>query len=130
MVGLVKRRGHNIQFCWVPAHVGVQGNEHADQLAKSAVSRSPTRHPIPFRDFYAVIRNSMRRSWQQKWDAIGPNKLRELTNSTRPSWSYAGLSRKFQTLLCRLRVGHTRLTHGFLMSGDHQPFCDDCLVPL
>ena len=33
-------------------------------------------------------------------------------------------------LLCRLRVGHTRLTHGFLMSGDHQPFCDDCLVPL
>ena len=22
------------------------------------------------------------------------------------------------------------MTHGFLMSGDHQPFCEDCLVPL
>ena len=22
------------------------------------------------------------------------------------------------------------MTHGFLMAGEHQPFCDDCLVPL
>ena len=127
---LTKRRGHCIQFCWVPAHVGVQGNERADQLAKAAVSRSPTRYPIPFRDFHTIIKNALRRSWQQEWDEVGPNKLKELTSSTHPSWSYAGLSRNFETLLCRLRIGHTRLTHGFLMSGDHQPYCDDCLVPL
>ena len=63
---LTKRRGHCIQFCWVPAHVGVQGNERADQLAKAAVSRSPTRYPIPFRDFHTIIKNALRRSWQQK----------------------------------------------------------------
>ena len=91
----------------MPAHVGVQGNERADQLAKSAVSRSPTRYPIPFRDFHTIIKNALRRSWQQEWDEVGPNKLKELTSSTHPSWSYAGLSRKFETLLCRLRIGHT-----------------------
>ena len=32
-------------------------------------------------------------------------------------------------MLCRLRIGHTHFSHGFLMSGDFQPFCDDCLVP-
>ena len=127
---LTKRRGHNIQFCWVPAHVGIRGNERADQLAKAAVSRSPSRHPIPFKDFYAVIKFAIRRIWQEKWDDIGQNKLRELTSSTRPSWSYAGLPRKWETMLCRLRIGHTRLTHGFLMSGDPQPFCKDCLVPM
>ena len=29
-----------------------------------------------------------------------------------------------------LRIGHTRLTHGYVMSRDYQPCCDDCLVPL
>ncbi len=28
------------------------------------------------------------------------------------------------------RMGCTRLTHGYLMSLETQPFCDDCLVPL
>ena len=40
------------------------------------------------------------------------------------------MPRKKETTLCRLRIGHTRLTHGHLMSRDPQPFCDDCLVPL
>ena len=39
------------------------------------------------------------------------------------------MSRRKETALCRLRIGHTRLTHSFLMSGDPPPFCEDCLVP-
>ena len=39
------------------------------------------------------------------------------------------MSRRKETALCRLRIGHTRFTHGFLMSRDPPPFCDDCLVP-
>ena len=38
--------------------------------------------------------------------------------------------RRLQTVLARLRIGHTRLTHSYLMSGEYQPYCDDCLVPL
>ena len=40
------------------------------------------------------------------------------------------MPRRWETILCRLRIGHTRLTHGFLMSGGRQPYCDDCRVPL
>ncbi len=38
--------------------------------------------------------------------------------------------RSHETALTRLRTGHTRLTHGYLMSRGVQPYCDDCLVPL
>ena len=57
------------------------------------------------------------------------NKMREITDKVMP-WKYGTMPRKWETALCRLRIGHTRLTHGYLMAGDHQPFCDDCLVPL
>ena len=40
------------------------------------------------------------------------------------------MDRRKETALCRLRIGHTRLTHGFLMSRNPPPFCEDCIVPL
>jgi len=33
-------------------------------------------------------------------------------------------------MLTRLRIGHSLMTHGHLMERRHQPYCDDCLVPL
>ena len=38
--------------------------------------------------------------------------------------------RRDSVLLNRLRVGHTRLTHSFLLSGDDLPECGTCQCPL
>jgi len=40
------------------------------------------------------------------------------------------LSRRDSVLLNRLRIGHTRLTHSFLLSGDDLPKCGTCQCPL
>ena len=55
--------------------------------------------------------------------------MKEVTNYSRP-WKYSDMKRSEEVVLCRLRIGHTRLTHGFLMEAKPPPFCDDCLVPL
>ena len=55
--------------------------------------------------------------------------MNEITKSVRP-WKHYPMTRKKEVILSRLRIGHTRLTHGFLMCGEPQPFCEDCLVPL
>ena len=34
------------------------------------------------------------------------------------------------TVIRRLRFGHTYYTHSYLMSGDPQPFCYGCNVPI
>ena len=91
--------------------------------------RQPRLRPLHYRDYIPKIRSSIRNSWQQQWDVIGPNKMKEITNAIYP-WQYPIMPRRWEITLCRLRIGHTRLTHGYLMAGDYQPFCDDCLVPL
>jgi len=40
------------------------------------------------------------------------------------------LSRRDGVLINRLRIGHTRLTHFYLLSGDAQPVCSACQSPL
>ena len=58
------------------------------------------------------------------------NKLKMIRNDIKSWRSSYQQHRRNEVLLCRLRIGHTRLTHGYLMAGTHVRYCDDCLVPL
>ena len=80
------------------------------------------------KDTYPVIRSIFADAWNFCWE-LEIQKMKELTNSSHP-WKYSDMARSREVILCRLRIGHTRLTHGFLMNRDPQPFCEDCLVPL
>ena len=110
--------------------MGIHGNEKADKLAmRVAVDLRPGRHLVLCKDVFPSIRSSVKNIWQQQWNLVGLNKMKEIKKEIIP-WTYTNMSRRFETALCRLRIGHTRLSHGFLMTGDQQPFCNDCLVPL
>ena len=57
-------------------------------------------------------------------------KLRTIRDNNQPWPSSSLYGRKTSIILTRLRIGHTLLTHGFLMDQSHPPYCNDCLVPL
>lgn len=129
---LCRRRGHVIYFCWVPAHVSVEGNERADEVAKAAALRPAHACPLPFKDLFPSIRSAILDVWQVRWEGVlATTKMGEITARAVRPWSNTCVrGRRDEAALARLRTGHTRLTHGYLMSRGIQPYCDDCLVPL
>lgn len=119
-----------ITLCWVPSHVGVLGNERADELARNSIGTLPISHvSLPRSDIKCDIKRRLRIAWQQQWDAMHANKLHEIIPLI-PKKYVDCYPRSWSVTLNRLKLGHTRLTHGHYMSGSPQPFCEDCIVPL
>ena len=64
-----KKREINIEFCWVPSHVGIQGNHIADDNAKAGLEEDQTAYfKFPYSDYIPKIKTFIREKWQQRWD--------------------------------------------------------------
>ena len=127
----VEQSGKTIKFCWIPSHVGITGNELADAAARRAAAAPCLRRlPLPARDFYPAIQTFTMSSWQAEWHLQGSGKLRSVKPTLEPWQSCFQSNRHQEVALCRLRIGHTYATHGYLLRGEEQPTCSRCAVPL
>ena len=69
-------------------------------------------------------------NWFIEWRDTNSNKLRAIKDDIMPWPTASRRSRREEIILCRLRIGHTRLTHRHLMERNQPTYCDDCLVPV
>lgn len=115
----------NITMIYVPSHVGIDGNEKADEAARQATEI--TSDPVKIythSDIKMYLKKLVNNLWQQSWNESSRalKSLKPLVQ-TKP---YLPQDRKEQVVLTRLRIGHTRLTHEFLITRNTPPMCDIC----
>ena len=124
----IGKQGKELLFCWVPSHCGIPGNEKADRAAKVALNNPIHHFNIPYTDKIPLIKNFLYKKWQTEWDRLVGNKPHAIKPHLGPPFLVHS-SRKDQVVLNRIRVGHSRLTHSYLMKNETEkskPKCHFC----
>ena len=117
--------GKTIILCWIPSHVNIRGNERA----KSGLSLPVTNMKLPARELLPYVSNFCLDEWQEIWDCCEGNKLHSIYPTIGIVKHSKNSSRYDAVLLNRLRIGHSRLTHAYLLRGDAPPTCQSCGIP-
>ncbi len=62
--------GITVVYLWVPAHIGIQGNETADKEAKEAVKNNDINLIVNLSksEIKSIIKKSLKERWQKQWD--------------------------------------------------------------
>lgn len=122
---------NKIKIMWIPGHTNIKGNEIADVAAKDAAVNGIELNLINEPDFINLIEKQSKLTWNATWTLTQNNKLKEIKSEI-AEWATANQpqNRTYETVLTRLRIGHTKLTHSYLLSRSDQPICDMCNVPV
>ncbi|GBN20423.1 hypothetical protein AVEN_216111-1 [Araneus ventricosus] len=115
-------KGARILFSWVPSHVGITRNELPDKSEKSA-TEFLTR-PIVYVDVLSAVNQWCHYQLQEKWN-VDANKKHRLIKPVL-SQRVTKFKRRCDVLLTRLRIGHTRLPHKYLLFAESPPTCSHC----
>lgn len=110
-----------IEFIWIPAHVGITGNENADHLAKLATKSPPDRaYTIPFTDFREIFKKKCySETTQQILDQSSTTGKKYFEvyfqqHRTKPWYYKTGLPRRTIVTINRLRANHHSLAVSLL----------------
>lgn len=108
-------KGYKVEFMWVKGHTQIMGNEIADFHAKQgAVSGDETNIKLLASDLISNNKLEIMQKWQNDWKhsskikgqfyaAIQPKVI------FKPWFTTIYFPRRYITMFCRLRLGHTKL---------------------
>jgi hypothetical protein len=109
--------------------VGLLSNEAAGGAAKdTAMNGYPTTYLVVVDDVRSCLLRAIYSSWKDDWSNVLDNTLRDIKLTVRVWSSFRPAQR--EVIVKRLRIGHTRLKHGYLLREQQPPTCKSCATTL
>ena len=108
--------GKSGEFCWVPSHVGIKGNEAVDFLAKRAITQKiDISIKVSYQDLFNDINRFIYKSFQNYRKSLTSCKIYPIKNTVGEMSLPTNLPRRTETIFFRLLIGHTSITHKHLL---------------
>ena len=123
---LLSLAGKEVHFCWIPSHVDIPGNDRADSEARAALKFPISDCEVPHTDYRQMVSLHLSKVWQTHWNNNTFNKLQAIKSVIGETNLKGVTRRRDAVVLHRARIGHTHLTHCFLLKGEDQPQCNSC----
>ena len=112
-----------IIFCWLSSHMGIYGKEHVASAVKAELQKDVSEYVISYTDAYQYISQYVRELWQSEWETAVNNKLLATKPLIGEQPSAYRSVRRDEVVLSRLRLGHSYLTHSYLLNGATPGMC-------
>jgi hypothetical protein len=100
------------------SHIGIYGNTKADKAAKDALKFDIALFRIPYTDLKFSIKIYINYLWQTYWDSYHTSNLYSIQNKVNKPCNIV-LKREDEVIISRLRIGHSKLTHSYLINKGH-----------
>lgn len=127
----IREKSSKIQLIWIPAHIGIVGNERVDKLAKQAVKKESieTNIKLSKSEGKSIIWKETIREWQSQWNReIKGRHLYNIQNKVGDVKNRGG-NRREEIVMTRLRIGHSNLNSTLHIIRKHPTgFCGYCQV--
>jgi len=81
---------------------------------------------LPASEFKRCTSGFCLEEWQDIWNSAVNNKLHAIYPTVGKCIHNNLVSRHDAVIINRLKIGHSRLTHPYLLSGEDQPTCTKC----
>lgn len=128
----IQASGREVVLSWVPSHVGISGNEKADSAAKRAPFTglsSSIVTPLGQQELKKEIYQAAMSVWNETWQTSEISKLHSIRDNIYDKQPMMN-NRRDQSVMTRLRIGHSNLTHCYLFDHSQKPYCQVCNVEI
>ena len=118
----------HITLQWIPGHNEIQGNEHADKLAKEGTRKPQKDNPCTMATAKNILKNQSKEQWLNEW-ATGTTGRALFAERSKPKKNDAinKLYRPDQSLIFQFRTGHAAVNmHLNRIDPLHGPHCRHC----
>jgi len=96
----------------------------ADKAAKEGISSVITQSKIPPASFFPRISKLCMEEWPDSWDSTPTNKVFSIKPVLGKNKPHTSLCRRDETVITRLKISHSQMTHIFCRGS--KPICDHC----
>ena len=130
VIKLIENDGKEIIMEWIPSHVGIKGNEKADEIAKGALNRNTYNNiKLSYEDYKHIMKNEIMKQWQEEWDQYN-SYLHDIKPKIGNWESSYRKDRREEVVMCRLRLGCVLIDNKHIFDRSEPPICDLCNVRL